>query len=186
MKHKVNLKKRLALLLALLTALSALSGCAAAKPAGAEPAAVPAEAAEQTAEPAAEPITLTDMAGREISLESPATRVVALTAADCEILYAIGAGETLVGRGEYCDYPAEVSAVPSVQSGMETNLEQIIALQPQVLIMSTMAQTEEQVASLEAAGIKVVVSDAQDIEGVYTAIALIGALTSKNAEAQGV
>lgn len=186
MKHEVNLKKRLALLLALLVALSALSGCAAANPAVAEPTAIATEAAEQTAEPAAEPITLTDMAGREITLESPAMRVVALTAADCEILYAIGAGETLVGRGEYCDYPAEVAAVPSVQSGMETNLEQIIALQPQVLIMSTMAQTEEQVASLEAAGIKVVVSDAQDIEGVYTAIALIGALTGKSAEAQGV
>ena len=182
----MKVKQTLALLLALLTALAAFSGCAAAKPAGAEPAAVPTEAIEATAEPAAEPITLTDMAGREITLESPATRVVALTAADCEILYAIGAGDTLVGRGEYCDYPAEVSAVPSVQSGMETNLEQIIALKPQVLFMSTMAQTEEQVASLEAAGIKVVVSDAQNIEGVYTAIALIGALTGKSAEAQSV
>ena len=182
----MKVKKTLTLLLVLLLALTAFSGCAAAKPAGAEPAAVPAEAAEQTAEPTAEPISLTDMAGRDITLESPATRVVALTAADCEILYAIGAGDTLVGRGEYCDYPAEVSAVPSVQSGMETNLEQIIALEPQVLIMSTMAQTEEQVASLEAAGIKVVVSDAQNIEGVYTAIALIGALTGKSAEAQSV
>ncbi|HWQ05660.1 MAG TPA: ABC transporter substrate-binding protein [Feifaniaceae bacterium] len=186
----MKVKQTLAFLLALLTALTAFSGCAAAKPAGAEPEAVPTEAAEAAAETTAEPadstITLTDMAGREITLESPATRVVALTAADCEILYAIGAGATLVGRGEYCDYPAEVSAVPAVQSGMETNLEQIIALEPQVLIMSTMAQTEEQVASLEAAGIKVVVSDAQNIEGVYTAISLIGALTGKSSEAQGV
>lgn len=190
----MKVKQTLAILLALLLALTAFSGCAAAKPAGAEPEAVPTEAvetastatAEPAAEAAAEPVTVTDMTGREITLDAPATRVVALTAADCEILYAIGAGATLVGRGEYCDYPAEVSAVPSVQSGMETNLEQIIALQPQVLIMSTMAQTEEQVASLEAAGIKVVVSDAQDIEGVYTAISLIGALTGKSAEAQGV
>jgi iron complex transport system substrate-binding protein len=184
----MKVKQTLALLLALLVALFALSGCAATtKPDVTEPAAEPTEAvAEQTAEPTAEPITLTDMADRSISLDAPATRVVALAAADCEILYAIGAGETLVGRGEYCDYPAEVSAVPSVQSGMETNLEQIIALEPQVLIMSKMAQTEEQVASLEAAGIQVVVSDAQDIEGVYTAISLIGALTGKTAEAQGV
>jgi len=186
----MKVKQKLALLLALLTALIAFSGCAAAEPAGAEPVAVPTEtaeaAAEPTAEATAEPVAVTDMTGREITLDAPATRVVALTAADCEILYAIGAGATLVGRGEYCDYPAEVSEVPAVQSGMETNLEQIIALEPQVLIMSTMAQTEEQVASLEAAGIKVVVSDAQDIEGVYTAISLIGALTGKNAEAQGV
>ena len=130
-------------------------------------------------------VTITDMSGREITLKEPAARVVALTAADCEILYAIGAGETLVGRGEYCDYPAEVFDVPSVQSGYETNIEQIMALEPQVVLMATMAQSVEQVEALEKAGIAVVVSDAQDIEGVYTAIRMIGKLMGydDNAEA---
>ena len=130
-------------------------------------------------------VTVTDMGGREITLKEPAARVVALTAADCEILYAIGAGETLVGRGEYCDYPAEVFDVPSVQSGYETNIEQIMALEPQVVLMGTMAQSVEQVEALEKAGIAVVVSDAQDIEGVYTAILMIGTLMGyeENAEA---
>ncbi len=121
-------------------------------------------------------VTVTDMTGRTITLDEPAERIVALSASDCEILYAIGAGDKLVGRGEYCDYPAEVSEVPSVQSGDDTNIEQIIALHPQVLLMSTMAQTDEQVAQLEAAGVKVVVSDAQDIQGVYSAIEIIGKL----------
>jgi iron complex transport system substrate-binding protein len=131
-------------------------------------------------------VSVTDMTGRAITLDAPAKRVVALAPADCEILYAIGAGETLVGRGEYCDYPAEVSDVPCVQSGAETNIEQIISLKPQVVLMSTMAQTEEQVASLEAAGIKVVVSNAQNIAGVYTAIEMIGKITGKDAEAASV
>lgn len=135
---------------------------------------------------ASTPITLTDMTGREIELSEPATRIVALTPSDCEILYAIGAGDTLVGRGEYGDYPAEVMNVPSVQSGMNTNLEQIIALKPQVLLMSTMAQTEEQAKALEDAGITVVVSDAKDIDGVYTAINMIGKLMDKEAEAKSV
>ena len=133
--------------------------------------------------PAGTSITVTDMTGREITLDEPATRIVALTASDCEILYAIGAGATLVGRGEYCDYPAEVLEVPSVQSGADTNIEQILSLEPQVLLMSTMAQTEEQVQQLEDAGVHVVVSDAQDIDGVYTAIELIGALMGKDDEA---
>ncbi|MGI6173498.1 MAG: ABC transporter substrate-binding protein [Christensenellales bacterium] len=131
-------------------------------------------------------VTVTDMTGREITLTEPATRIVALTPSDCEILYAIGAGDALVGRGTYCDYPAEVMDVPAVQSGYETNLEQIIALKPQVLLMSTMAQTEEQVAALTEAGIAVVVSDADDIEGVYTAISMIGTLMGKDAEAADV
>lgn len=129
-------------------------------------------------------VTVTDMAGREISLDASATKVVALTASDCEILAALGAEDTLVGRGEYCDYPESILEVPAVQSGADTNLEQIIALEPQVVIMAKMAQTEEQVAALEEAGIRVVVSDAQDIEGVYTAIRLIGALVGRNDEAE--
>ena len=141
-------------------------------------------AAEEEA--ATDGVTITDMTGREITIDEPVTRVVALSAADCEFLYAIGAGDALVGRGEYCDYPAEVMELPAVQSGMDTNIEQIIELEPQVLLMSTMAQTEEQIAALEEAGIKVVVSDAQDIEGVYTALNMIGQLMGKEDEAAAV
>ncbi len=131
-------------------------------------------------------VAVTDMMGREIALDAPVTRIVALTAADCEILCALGCEDVLVGRGEYCDYPASVLDKPSVQSGYETNLEQIIALQPQVVLMGTMAQSVEQVEALEQAGIRVVVSDAQNIEGVYTAIRMIGALTGKDAEAEAI
>ena len=130
--------------------------------------------------------TVTDMTGREVELAAPAQRIVALTPSDCEILYAIGAGDLLVGRGTYCDYPAEVSELPVVASGADTNVEQILALEPDVLLMSTMAQTEEQVAALEAAGVRVIVSDAQDIAGVYDAITLIGAVCGKTAEADAL
>jgi len=129
------------------------------------------------------PVSVKDMMGREVQLDVAATRIVALTPSDCEILFALGAGDALVGRGAYCDYPVEVVDVPAVQSGADTNIEQIVALEPQVVFMSTMAQTEEQVAALEAAGIQVVVSDAQDIAGVYEAIELIGTVTGKTEEA---
>lgn len=137
-------------------------------------------------EPVSTAIELTDMTGNAISLGAPAERIVALTPSDCEILYAIGAGDTIVGRGAYCDWPQEVLDVPAVESGAETNVEQIIALNPQVVVMSTMSQTLEQVAALQAAGITVVVSDAKDIAGVYTAIELLGAITGKNDEAAAV
>ena len=132
----------------------------------------------------AEPVT--DMADREVTLKEPAKRVVALTAGDVEILYAIGAGDTLVGRGEYCNYPAEVLEVPSVQSGMETNLEQIIALKPDLVIMAKMAQPKEQADALVEAGIPVAVTDAADIAGTYKAIELIGTLTGKQEQAAAV
>ena len=131
-------------------------------------------------------ITVTDMHGREIALDQPATRIVALTPSDCEILCAIGCEDALVGRGKYCDYPESISALPVVQSGAETNIEEILALDPQVLLMSDMSQTEEQAKLLEQNGVKVVISDANDIAGVYTAIRMIGALMAKDDAAEAL
>ena len=207
MKHT----KLLAVLLTAALLLTLFAGCAKTEalaaeepaqeapqetPAAPEASDVEAPAADSEPEPEAAPevpeeapsaaVTITDMKGREITLEKPAERIVALTASDCEILYAIGAGDTLVGRGTYCDYPAEVLEVPAVESGASTNVEEIIALDPDVLLMSDMAQTEEQIQQLEAAGIRVVVSEATDIAGVYTAIEMIGALMGKEENAAAV
>ena len=55
---------------------------------------IPAALAEDTS------VTVTDMLDREITLAEPATRVVALSAADCEIICALGCEEALVGRGK--------------------------------------------------------------------------------------
>ncbi len=129
-------------------------------------------------------VTVTDMYGREITLSEPATRIVALTPSDCEILCALGCEDALVGRGKYCDYPASIQELPVVQSGAETNIEEILALNPQVVLMSDMSQTEEQANMLEENGVKVVISDANDIAGVYTAIRMIGMLMGKDAEAE--
>ena len=128
-------------------------------------------------------IRIVDMTGREVYIQAPATKIVALTAADVEIIFALGAEDTLVGRGEYCDYPAEALEIQSVQSGYETNIEQIIALEPQLLIMSQMGQTQEQVQQLENAGIVTFVTYAQSIDETYIAIDLIGQLTGKKTEA---
>jgi len=188
-------KRQISILVAALITLSLITGCTASEvkttSAAAETTVGTVTAAAETSapqetEPVSSAITVTDMTGREITLDAPADKIVALTASDCEILYAIGAGDTLVGRGEYCDYPAEVIDIPSVQSGSDTNIEQIIALKPQVVLMAEMAQTTEQIAALESAGITVVVSNAVDIEGVYTATQLVGAITGKNEEAAGV
>jgi iron complex transport system substrate-binding protein len=136
-------------------------------------------------------ITLTDMAGRQVSLNKPAEKIIALSPADCEILFAIGAGATLIGRGSFCDYPPEALSIAEVASGTETNLEQIISLAPQVVIMNTMAQTQEQVDALEKAGIKVVVTggssgEVTSIEGIYTIIGLLGQVTGKTTESKKV
>ena len=187
------MKKTLAILLALSVLMSALlfAGCTQtaatiSTETSASETTTTAATSAATTESESTKISVTDMSGRKITLDGPAGKIVALMPSDCEILYAIGAGDTLVGRGEYCDYPVEVSDLPAVKSGPETNIEEIIALQPEVVVMSMMAQTQAQVEALEKAGITVVASDAISIAGVYEAISLIGAVTGKSSEAEQV
>lgn len=131
-------------------------------------------------------ITVTDMFGREVTIEGPVTRIIALEPSDCEMLCAIGCEDALVGRGKYCDYPASVLELPAVQSGANTNLEEILALNPQVVVMSDMAHTTEQVELLEQNGIRVIGTDANSIEEVYINIRLLGTIMGKEAEAEAV
>lgn len=134
----------------------------------------------------AQSFTVTDMFGKEITIDGTVERVVALTAADCEILCALGCEDKLVGRGMYCDYPSSILEVPVVQSGAETNLEEILALNPQVVITSDMAQSKELSQMLENSGVKVVTSNADNLEEVYVSIRLIGAVLGREAEAENL
>ena len=154
-------KKLISLLLAALLALSLTVACAEGK-------------------------TITDMFGREVELPETVTRIIALEPSDCEMLCALGCEDALVGRGKYCDYPASVLELPAVQSGKNTNLEEILALQPQVVVMSDMAHTEEQVNLLEQNGVKVIGTDANSIEEVYENVRLLGVVMGKEAEAEAI
>ena len=195
-------KKRLQTL-CLLLGLLLLFGCAA-KPALETSPATPPEAsvvspaqeitAQETQAPdAAKGIRFTDMGGNEIVRSAPATRIVALTPADVEILYAIGAGDTIIGCGEYCDYPAEAASIPVMQTGVELNMEQLLAaapvvllLNPQMLSTSAAVSTQAQVERLSAAGVQIVISNALDIAGVYEAIEMLGVLTGNTDGAEAV
>lgn len=129
---------------------------------------------------------ITDMMGREISTTIPAKKIVALTPSDCEILYAIGAGNTLVGRGQYCNFPPEILEIPSLQSGSEINLEKIIALKPDLVIIGIMGHSKEQTAALEKGGISVFATKGGNIDDVYSSIELLGKITGKEKNAKQI
>ena len=131
-------------------------------------------------------VAVTDMAGREIVLEHPADKIVALSPADCEILCDLGAGGMLAGRGTYCDYPDMVQSLQDLGSGPDTDVDAVIAAAPDVLIVSKDSLDDHQIAAVESAGIPVVMTDARDIEGVYENILLIGALVGREDNARAI
>src|SRR5438309_8328405 len=80
-------------------------------------------------------IAVTDDAGRRVTLAAPARRIVSLLPSFTEILFAIGAGDRLVGRTTWCDYPPEALAVPSVGDGMPPSVEAVAARRPELVVL---------------------------------------------------
>src|SRR5881409_2278203 len=68
-------------------------------------------------------IAVTDDAARRVTLTAPARRIVSLLPSFTEMLFALGAGDRLVGRTTWCDYPPAALAVPSVGDGMPPNVD---------------------------------------------------------------
>jgi ABC-type hemin transport system substrate-binding protein len=73
--------------------------------------------------------------GRGTRDSSPASRVVSLIPATTELLYAIGAGDELVGRSVWCTYPEAALSVPPVGDGIVPNVEAIVARHPELVVL---------------------------------------------------
>jgi iron complex transport system substrate-binding protein len=127
---------------------------------------------------------VSDGLGREITLAAPARRIVSLAPSNTEILFSIGAGGQVVGRDELSDYPAEAVNVTSVGSVYGTiNLEAIVALDPDLVLLSEL-NPAEQIAALENAGLTTyLVPNPLDFEDLYANLSTIGQLAGHKEEA---
>lgn len=101
-------------------------------------------------------------------------RIVSLIPAATELLFAMGAGEDVVGRSMHCDYPPAVEQLPSIGSGLAPDLERIVSLRPTHAVGSQLQADSPQVQALVDAGISVVLIPDQSLEDIATALALLG------------
>lgn len=132
-------------------------------------------------------VDTTDMAGNAIRLSAFPTRIVVLDAGDCEILYSLGAGESVVGRTAQCDYPEETNLVPFVTVEQKTDAELVLLREPQLVVMNaTDAADAALISALNGAGIPVLVTNATDVNNLYGAILLLGTVTNHSAEANAM
>jgi len=129
-------------------------------------------------------ITEVDGLGRRVTLASPARRLVSLAPSDTEILFAIGAGEQLIGRDDFSDYPAQVAEVPSIGSTYgELNTEAIVGLSPDLVLAASITPPEH-IEALEAVGLTVfVVGNPDEFAELFDNLELVGRLTGHEPEA---
>jgi len=117
-----------------------------------------------------------DEAGRRVTLPIKIDRIVSLAPNLTEIVYAIGAGDRLVGRTSYCDYPPQAKNVTEIGDTLHPSVERIIALKPQVVLVSTASQLENFTRQLDEQKIAVYVTNPQSLDQVFASIERLGEL----------
>ena len=119
---------------------------------------------------------VTDELGRHVQVPASPQRIVSLAPSITEILFAIGAGDRVAGVTSYCDYPPEAREKTTIGDTLKPNLERIVALNADLVIISTASQIEASFRKLEELGIPVYVTNPRNIDEVITAIDKLGDL----------
>lgn len=125
------------------------------------------------------PYTMTDDAGREVTIDAEPQVIVSLAPANTEILFAIGAGDRVQGVTSYDDYPAEVVDIAKVGDFAGPNLEAVAALNPDLVLLTSGVQGE-MIQQLEDLGATAVVIDPTTVQAVMENIVKVGAAVNEN------
>lgn len=153
-------KRKISGLCFLLLLVACLCGCATTKTRGYEPVLTIVE----------------DDLGRPVKLPAKVTRAVSLAPSVTEAIFAIGAGDRLVGVTAYCNYPEAAKSIASVGDTQTPNIERIVALRPEVVFVSTASQLETFMETLDAQNIAVYVTDVRDLRGVSRSLRAFGTI----------
>ncbi len=133
---------------------------------------------------------LVDDTGYSLTLTSPPERIVSLAPSNTEILFAVGAGDKVVGVTNFCDYPYNFTAwieagnMTSIGNFMSPSVEPIVALDPDLVLASSLSQ--EAADNLRSLGFNVLVLDPGSMDDVFNDILLVGKATNRYNEAVAV
>jgi iron complex transport system substrate-binding protein len=119
-------------------------------------------------------LRLVDDASDTVSVAAPAHRIASLIPATTELLFAIGAGDAVVGRTTWCDYPAAAKAVPNLGDGISPNLEAILATRPDLVLLYNSARNAEAAEQLRASGVPVLRLNTDALADVDRVARLLG------------
>jgi ABC-type Fe3+-hydroxamate transport system substrate-binding protein len=129
---------------------------------------------------------LVDDAADTLRLSAPARRVVSLIPAATELLFAIGADASVVGRTSYCDYPAAAKAVPDLGDGIKPSIEAIVARRPDLVVLYNSGQNAAVAGRLRELGIPEVRLNTDALSDVERVTKLLGRVTGHQRAADSV
>ncbi|HLO04190.1 MAG TPA: ABC transporter substrate-binding protein [Symbiobacteriaceae bacterium] len=155
---------------ALLLPVLLLTACTAKSPQTPKPAIKP---PVSTSTQTTYPLTVTDDAGRSVTLAAEPKRVVSVAPSNTEMLFALGKGDLLVGRSDFDDYPPEATKLPSIGGYVPPNYEAIMGAQPDLVLVIGGSVAERDKLANEYK-LPVLVLDPKTLNDVYKDLALLG------------
>ncbi|MBP5676944.1 MAG: ABC transporter substrate-binding protein [Bacteroidales bacterium] len=130
--------------------------------------------------------TVVDDYGRTVVVPANPQRVVSLSPAVTEIIFALGAQDLLVGRTDFCEYPAEAQQIPSIGGISNLNIEKILSLNPDLVISGSMVG-KKVTDQMDVMGTPMVcVIEKPHFDALYDNITAIGRLVGKEHEADSL
>lgn len=130
-------------------------------------------------------INIIDMKGKTIVLDKLPDRIVSLSPSNTEIVFALGAGDKLVGITSFCDYPDETSDIEKIGDFDGPNIELIKKSQADVIFAGVYLQ-DDLIMALENLNIPIITTEASNFEGIYDSISLMGKLLGKEDKAEKI
>ncbi|PSH03286.1 MAG: hypothetical protein CXZ00_12845 [Acidobacteria bacterium] len=129
---------------------------------------------------------VSDETGQKLRLPDHVHRIVCLTPSIADTLYAIGAGNEVVGITDYTLYPPQARQKASIGDLLRPSLERIAALHPDVVFGVASFNSAETIRGIQRMGIPVFLVNASGIEGLYNSIASIGRAVGREPEASAL
>lgn len=120
--------------------------------------------------------TVADDLGRPVTVPAKIMRIVSLAPNLTEMIFAVGAGDRLVGVTTFCNFPEQANSIAKIGDTMTPNMESIVALRPDVVFVSTASQIETFTKTLSDNGIAVYVTNPITIEDVLKNLKQLGEL----------
>ena len=133
------------------------------------------------------PVTIVDRTRRSVTFESSPQRIISLSPSSTELLFAIGAGTTVVGATNHCNFPTEALKIPRVGSGImeSTSRETILALKPD-LVLCKWDTHEPLVQLFDRVGIQAVNIGPETLEELFIEARLLGRVTGHEQQAESL
>ncbi|MCX5999490.1 MAG: cobalamin-binding protein [Chloroflexi bacterium] len=128
--------------------------------------------------------SITDDLGKTFNFDGPVSTIVSLAPSNTEIVFALGAGDKLIGRTDFCDFPPEAASVESVGSYSTPNKERIVVLNPDIVLATSVHNDSGDTAWLESMGLRVITLDPHTLNDVMGNLILVGKLAGRKTQAE--